>query len=94
MKRIIKSKLKTLKPMKKLITLRKKIDEIDKKIADLLRKRAKEVIKIKKFKKIKKLPMTDSNREKEILDRLKSDYEKAIFKKILLESCKIQKNRS
>lgn len=77
--------------MKKLITLRKKIDRIDKKIADLLRKRAKEVIKIKKFKKIKKLPMTDCNREKEILDKLENDYEKAIFKKILLESRKIQK---
>ncbi len=77
--------------MNKLTTLRKKIDKIDEKIANLLRKRAEKIIEIKKFKKSKKLPVTDFNREKEILDRLESDYERAIFKKILLESRKVQK---
>lgn len=77
--------------MNKLTILREKIDKIDEKIANLLRKRVEKVIEIKKFKKSKKLPVTDCNREKEILDRLENDYEKAIFKKILLESRKIQK---
>mgnify|MGYP001560198056 CR=1 FL=1 len=77
--------------MNKLTVLRRKIDKIDEKIANLLRKRAEKVIEIKKLKKSKKLPVTDYNREREILDKLENDYEKAIFKKILLESRKIQK---
>ena len=68
--------------MNKLTVLRRKIDKIDEKIANLLRKRAEKVIEIKKLKKSKKLPVTDYNREREILDKLENDYEKAIFKKI------------
>lgn len=82
--------------MDKLIQLRKKIDKIDKSLAELLRRRAEEVIKIKELKKLQELPVIDTNREKEILKNLKNDYEKNIFKQILIESRKLQKkpNRS
>lgn len=82
--------------MDKLIQLRKKIDKIDNSLAELLRRRAEEVIKIKELKKLQKLPVIDTNREKKILKNLKNDYEKNIFKQILIESRKLQKkpNRS
>lgn len=82
--------------MDKLTQLRKEIDKIDKNLAQLLRKRAKEVIRIKELKKLHKLPVIDTNREKEILNNLSNDYEKNIFKQILIESRKLQKkpNRS
>lgn len=77
--------------MDKLTQLRKKIDKIDKNLAQLLRRRAKEVIRIKELKKLHKLTIIDSKREKEILKDLKSDYERNIFKQILKESRKLQK---
>lgn len=77
--------------MDELIKLRKKIDKIDKKIAELLEKRAIEVVKIKKLKKSRQLPVTDPDREKKILNNLKNNYEKNIFRQILVESRKLQK---
>lgn len=77
--------------MDELIKLRKKIDKIDKKIAELLEKRATEVVKIKELKKSRQLPVTDPDREKEILNNLKNNYEKNIFRQILVESRKQQK---
>lgn len=77
--------------MDELIKLRKKIDEIDKKIAELLGKRATEVVKIKELKKSRQLRVTDPNREKEILNNLENNYEKNIFQQIFIESRKLQK---
>lgn len=77
--------------MNKLIELRKKIDKIDKKLSKLLKERAKEVIKIKELKKLQKLPVIDPHREQEILKGLETDYERNIFRQILMESRKLQK---
>lgn len=74
----------------KLTNLRKKIDQIDTKIATLLANRAKTVSTIKITKKQQKLPKVDPQREKEILSKLETDYQKAIFKKILIESRKLK----
>lgn len=73
---------------KKVKKLRKKIDETDKKIAKLLRQREKIVKQIYKFKIKNKLSISDKNREKEILSKFKTPYEKAIFKEILRQSKK------
>lgn len=77
--------------MDELIKLRKKIDKIDRKLAELLRKRAIEVIKIRELKKLQQLSVIDLDREQEILKNLESDYEKNIFRQILTESRKLQK---
>lgn len=74
-----------------LIRNRLEIDEIDKKIAQLLRIRLKISIKIGKFKKTHGISIRDPKREKSILNNIKSPYEKNIFKKILQESRKSQK---
>ena len=74
----------------KLTDLREKIDQIDTKIADLLATRAETVRTIKIIKKQQKLPKIDPKREKEILSKLKTDYQKAVFKKILIESRKLK----
>lgn len=76
--------------MQKLAKLRKKIDQIDKKIANLLQARFEVVTEIKKIKKTEKLPKIDKKREKEILANLETNYEKKIFKKILIESRKLR----
>ncbi len=70
--------------------IREEISEIDKKIAKLLKKRQKKVLQIGKIKISKNLPITDKDREEKILSSLETDFEKAIFKKILTESRKIQ----
>ena len=74
----------------KLINLRNKITEIDKEISKNLRKRQKIVEEIGKIKKKSKLPIQDKEYEKEKLEKLPSDYEKSIFKKILSQSRKTQ----
>lgn len=76
--------------MDKIQNLRKNINEIDTKISDLLKERLNSVKKIGEIKKSQNLPVTDSNREKEILSSLDTDYEKEIFKIILSESRKHQ----
>lgn len=69
---------------------RKEINKIDKILASLLRKRIFYVKKIGQLKCAKKLKLTDKKREKAILTKLKTDYEKDIFKKIIEKSKKIQ----
>ncbi len=76
--------------MEKIEKLRRKIDTIDKKIAANLRKRAHLVNKIGHLKNESKKPIFDALREKEIMASLESDYEKAIFEKILSESRKLE----
>lgn len=75
--------------MHELKKIRKKIDQIDEKIAALLDKREQAVILIKKLKNAEKLPKVDKTREAEILQKFDSKYQKAIFKKIISESRKI-----
>ncbi|MFA5820915.1 MAG: chorismate mutase [Candidatus Gracilibacteria bacterium] len=76
--------------MEKIEKLRGKIDTIDKKIAAKLRKRARLVAKIGQIKSSKNSPIFDSLREQEIMATLETDYERAIFKKILAESRKLE----
>lgn len=78
---------------KKLMESRLKMDEIDKKIAKLLRIRMKILSEIKKIKQEHKISIKDPKREKNILGRLETNYEKNIFKKILQESRKLQAER-
>jgi chorismate mutase len=54
----------------KLIKYRKEIDEIDKGIVDLLNKRAVAVIKIKKLKEARNIPLYDARREDELLENI------------------------
>ena len=77
--------------MQTLQKIRQEIDKIDKKIAELLKIRAEKSRKIGLIKKNQKLQVTDKDREKKILENLESEYEREIFKKILQESRKIQR---
>lgn len=56
--------------MEDLENLRKMIDDLDKKILDLINKRAEIVLKIKEWKEENKYPVFDPSREKEILQRI------------------------
>lgn len=78
-----------LKTMSELKELRQEIDDIDGKLAGLLRERAATVKKIQQLKKAEGLPVIDTERENAILSRLRSDYEREIFKSILEESRKL-----
>lgn len=80
-----------MKNSQKLQTFRKKIDSIDEGIQKLLSKRAELVNEIAKFKKEHSLKTLDKNREIEILKKFKNPFEKAVFKKILIESKKQQR---
>lgn len=75
--------------MHEIKKIRKRIDQIDEKIATLLNKREQAVILIKKLKKTARLPKVDKVREAEILQKFDSKYQKAVFKKIISESRKI-----
>lgn len=77
-----------LSSTKKLKKLRQKIDKTDQKIAKLLRQRKKTVQQIQKLKLKNKLPIADKTREKEILDKFKTQYEQSIFKEIIRQSKK------
>lgn len=77
--------------MLELENIRKKIDIIDEKIANLLDKRAEKILKIREIKNTKNLPIINHKREKEIIDKQDNQYKKNIFKKILTESRKLQK---
>ena len=82
--------------MKELTKIRKEIDKTDELIKKLLKDRLISIEKIKLLKQSKKWPKSDvqdKKREKEIMENLKTDFEKEIFKKIVSESRKIQKER-
>ncbi|MDA1060472.1 MAG: chorismate mutase [bacterium] len=76
--------------MKSIKSGRQEIDKIDHEISKLLKKRMAKVLKIKELKKKRGLPKTDQDRENEILEKLDSNYEKAIFKEIIKQSRKLQ----
>lgn len=76
--------------MTDLSQLRQEIDKIDDKLRPLLRERAEKSSKIGKIKAKTKTPTQDRSREKEILAKCETPYEKAVFKKILEESRKLQ----
>lgn len=76
--------------MDEIKNLREKINNIDSKIALLLKERLTSVQKIGKIKKSQNLPIKDTERETRILSTLDTDYEKEIFKIILSESRKHQ----
>ena len=78
--------------------LRKKIDSIEDKLIALLNERAEYVLEIGKIKRKQDLPVTDSKREEEILNRIvqknpgpiSNEFMKAIFEKIIEESVKME----
>lgn len=74
--------------MSQLHDLRRKINQIDQKLSQLLQERFEVSSTIQALKKEQKLPKKDPQREKEIIEKLENDYEKEIFKKILEESKK------
>jgi len=76
--------------MKNLDSLRNKIDRIDEKILNLIKKRLDLAKEIGRYKKESKLPLKDTKREKEILDKKIGVYKK-IWKLIIEESKKVQK---
>lgn len=78
--------------MKEIENIRAKIDLIDDKIIELLQARKSEVLKIKKIKKENAIAAVDPEREKKILSKAKDKYSESIFKKILTESRKIQRD--
>lgn len=71
--------------MEELHKLRKEIDSIDNSILQLLLKRAEVADNIFSYKEINQLPITDMNREEEIISSLKSNY-KGQLSGILIES--------
>jgi len=83
----------------KIQELRKKIDELDDKIIDLLNQRAKIVIEVGDIKKAEKLDFHSPNREREILERLTSrnrgpfpqDTLKAVYREILSSSLSLER---
>jgi chorismate mutase len=78
---------------------RKRIDEIDEQLAQLLSERSHCVIEIGKIKRQKQLPVYDPEREKEILERLLRDNRgplenealKRLFERILDESRRVER---
>jgi len=85
--------------IEKIQELRKKIDELDDKIIDLLNQRAKIVIEVGDIKKAEKLDFHSPNREREILERLTSrnrgpfpqDTLKAVYREILSSSLSLER---
>lgn len=71
--------------LKKLFKIRKKIDKIDDKIIDLLKKRFFLTDEIKKYKK----ELLDKKREEEILSKISSSLIKNIYLNIFENSKKI-----
>lgn len=82
--------VKTIHKMKSIIKIREEIDKIDEEISKLLQERAKKIKAIKAEKNSHKSPIIDVEREEEIKNKLKTKYEKEIFKKIIEESRKLQ----
>lgn len=82
--------------MNKLIELRKKIDNLDEEIFDLLEKRMNLSKKIRDVKKEENISVLDSGREQEILDKIYSRENFGeeigdIYKKIMNVSKDLQK---
>lgn len=75
--------------MDELEKVRKKIDKIDKKLAESLQEREELVKLVKKIKRKRGLSMISPKREKEILEKLDTEYKINIFQKILEESRKL-----
>ena len=79
---------------------RNQIDEINMKLLKLLNERAEWVVKIGKYKSIKRLPVLDEVREKTVFSSLNSNNDgpfeneaiKRIFNKIIEESKTLQNN--
>ncbi len=76
--------------MEEIDKIRRELDEIDKKIITLLEERESLIRELGRVKKAKKLEIIDQTREKKIIAKLKTPYQKEIFKKILEESRKRQ----
>jgi len=84
---------------KKIKELRKKIDEIDDRILDLLNERARIVIEVGDIKKTEKLDFHAPGREREILERLTSrnagpfpqDTLRAVYREILSSSLSLER---
>ena len=68
--------------------IREQVDKIDDQIVPLLEKRLKLAKEIRKYKK----EILDSNRENKILDKIKSEYIKDIYKTIFKNSKEVQRN--
>jgi chorismate mutase/prephenate dehydratase len=85
--------------MDKIQELRKKIDEIDDKLIDLLNERAKVVIEVGNIKKAGNLDFHSPSREREILERLAArnkgpfpqDTLKAVYREILSSSLSLER---
>jgi chorismate mutase/prephenate dehydratase len=86
-------------PNKKIQELRKKIDELDDKLVDLLNERARIVIEVGNIKKAEKLDFHSPSREREILERLSArntgplpqDTLKAVYHEILSSSLSLER---
>lgn len=68
--------------------LRDQINELDERIAELLEKRFEAVELVKQLKQKNSLPLQDSQREKQILERTSRPEIKEIFRCILNQSLK------
>lgn len=85
--------------IEKIQELRKKIDELDSRIVDLLNERAKIVIEVGDIKKAEKLDFHSPGREREILDRLAAknkgpfpqDTLRAVYREILSSSLSLER---
>jgi chorismate mutase / prephenate dehydratase len=85
--------------LEKIQELRKKIDEIDDKLIDLLNERARIVIEVGDIKKTKNLDFHSPSREREILDRLAArnkgpfpqDTLRAVYREILSSSLSLER---
>jgi len=85
--------------IEKIQELRKKIDELDSRIVDLLNERARIVIEVGDIKKAEKLEFHSPGREREILDRLTSknkgpfpqDTLRAVYREILSSSLSLER---
>ena len=77
--------------MDKLQNFRNRIDKIDSKLITLLRKREKIIRKIGTLKAKTKNPIQNKKREDTIFSKLDTDLEKEVFRTIMRESRKIQR---
>ncbi|MGE5173237.1 MAG: prephenate dehydratase [Betaproteobacteria bacterium] len=85
--------------IQKIEKLRKKIDEIDNKLVDLLNERARIVIDVGNIKKAEKLDFHSPSREREILERLTAynkgpfpqDTLRAVYREILSSSLSLER---
>jgi chorismate mutase/prephenate dehydratase len=86
-------------PLDRIAELRKKIDEIDDRLLDLLNERARIVIEVGDIKKAEKLDFHSPSREREIIERLTSrntgpfpvDTLRAVYREILSSSLNLER---